>query len=71
MYKRINIRLYPTKKQEKILDNHFNAYRFAYNLCLENAKSNNYSLRDWNSFKTTILSLIENGSGKFIAAYTR
>ena len=41
----------------------------AYNLCLENAKSNNYSLRDWNSFKTTILSLIENGSGKFIAAY--
>lgn len=35
MLKRINIRLYPTKKQEKVLDNHFNAYRFAYNLCLE------------------------------------
>jgi len=35
MYKRLNIRLYPTKKQEKVLDNHFNAYRFAYNLCLE------------------------------------
>lgn len=35
MYKRLNIRLYPTKKQEKILDNHFNAYRYAYNLCLE------------------------------------
>lgn len=35
MHKRLNIRLYPTKKQEKILENHFNAYRFAYNLCLE------------------------------------
>lgn len=35
MLKRLNIRLYPTKKQEKILDNHFHAYRFAYNLCLE------------------------------------
>lgn len=35
MLKRLNIRLYPTKKQEKVLNNHFNAYRFAYNLCLE------------------------------------
>lgn len=43
--------------------------KIAYDLCLENAKNNNYSLRDWNSFKPTILSLIENGNGKFIAAY--
>lgn len=35
MYKRLKIRLYPTKRQEKVLENHFNAYRFAYNLCLE------------------------------------
>lgn len=35
MYKRLRIRLYPTKKQEKVLNNHFDAYRFAYNLCLE------------------------------------
>lgn len=35
MYKRLNIRLYPTKKQELVLNNHFNAYRFVYNLCLE------------------------------------
>jgi lipid II:glycine glycyltransferase (peptidoglycan interpeptide bridge formation enzyme) len=41
----------------------------AYDLCLENAKNNNYSLRDWTSFKTTMLILIENGTGKFIAAY--
>jgi lipid II:glycine glycyltransferase (peptidoglycan interpeptide bridge formation enzyme) len=45
------------------------AVKAAYDLCLENAKSNNYSLRDWNSFKTTILGLIANGTGKFIAAY--
>ena len=41
----------------------------AYDLCLENAKNNNYNLRDWNSFKKTIVSLIEKGTGKFIAAY--
>lgn len=41
----------------------------AYDLCLENAKNNKYSLRDWSSFKFTILTLVENGSGKFIAAY--
>ena len=41
----------------------------AYYLCLENAKSNNYSLRDWSSFKPTIMELLENGNGKFIAAY--
>jgi lipid II:glycine glycyltransferase (peptidoglycan interpeptide bridge formation enzyme) len=43
----------------------------AYDLCLENGKSNNYSLRDWSSFKTTILSLVESGTGKFIAAYNQ
>lgn len=41
----------------------------AYDLCLENAKINNYSLRDWSSFKATIMELLENGNGKFIAAY--
>lgn len=35
MYKRLNIRLYPTKKQKKVLDNHLNASRYCYNLCLE------------------------------------
>lgn len=35
MYKRLKIRLYPTKKQKEVLDNHFNAYRFLYNLSLE------------------------------------
>jgi lipid II:glycine glycyltransferase (peptidoglycan interpeptide bridge formation enzyme) len=43
--------------------------KIGYDLCLENANNNNYSLRDWNSFKPTILSLIEKGNGKFIAAY--
>ena len=35
MYKRLNIRLYPTKKQEIVLNQHFNGYRWCYNLCLE------------------------------------
>lgn len=40
-----------------------------YNLCLENAKKNNYSLRDWNSFKTTLISMIKNNEALFIAAF--
>lgn len=35
MLKRFQIRLYPTKEQEVLLDRHVNAYRFLYNLCLE------------------------------------
>lgn len=35
MYKRLNIRLYPTEKQKIVLEKHFNAYRWCYNLCLE------------------------------------
>ncbi|WP_395063670.1 lipid II:glycine glycyltransferase FemX [Flavobacterium sp.] len=41
----------------------------AYDLCLENAKNGNYSLRDWASFKETILKLVQNDKAKFIAAY--
>lgn len=32
---RIEVKLYPTKNQIKMLENHFNGYRFAYNLSLE------------------------------------
>lgn len=35
MYKRIKVRLYPTYKQREMLDRHFDAYRWSYNLCLE------------------------------------
>lgn len=35
MYKRLKVKLYPTKNQIEILENHFNGYRFAYNLSLE------------------------------------
>lgn len=34
-FKGIKVRLYPTAKQKQVLDSHFNAYRFCYNLCLE------------------------------------
>ena len=35
MYKRLKVKLYPTKNQIEILENHFDGYRFAYNLSLE------------------------------------
>lgn len=35
MFKRLKVKLYPTEKQKQVLENHFDGYRFAYNLCLE------------------------------------
>ncbi len=35
MYKRLKVKLYPTHKQKEMLENHFNGYRYCYNLCLE------------------------------------
>lgn len=39
MHKGIKVKLYPTHKQIEILENHFNAYRYCYNLCLEYKKT--------------------------------
>lgn len=44
-YKTIKVKLYPTVKQKCVLDNHFNGYRFAYNLCLE------YKNMMWKQYK--------------------
>lgn len=35
MFSNIKIKLYPTFKQKEMLENHFNGYRYCYNLCLE------------------------------------
>ena len=35
MYKKLKVKLYPTKNQIEMLENHFDGYRFAYNLSLE------------------------------------
>jgi len=35
MYKRLKVKLYPNKSQTEVLENHFNGYRYCYNLCLE------------------------------------
>lgn len=48
MFKRLKIRLYPTKSQTEMLDNHFNAYRYAYNLSLE------YKQTLWNHHKINV-----------------
>ncbi|WP_293873659.1 peptidoglycan bridge formation glycyltransferase FemA/FemB family protein [Flavobacterium sp.] len=39
-----------------------------YQLCLENAKNKGYSLRDWNSFKDTIINLVFANNAKFLLA---
>lgn len=41
----------------------------AYELCLDNANSNNYSLRDWNAFRDTLVNLIEKEQAKFVGAF--
>lgn len=41
----------------------------AYHLCLENASRANYSIRDWNGFRQTILNLIEKDNAIFITAF--
>lgn len=45
MFKRLKVRLYPTHKQKKVLENHFNAFRYIYNLSLE------YKQRLWQQCK--------------------
>ncbi len=43
--------------------------KLGYDLCLENAKNNNYSLREWSSFKETLKNMVANGSAKFLGAF--
>ncbi len=43
--------------------------KLGYDLCLLNAKNANYSIRDWKSFKPTLLNLIKNNQAKFIAVF--
>ena len=46
--KNYKVRLYPTIKQKEMLEQHFNGYRFAYNLCLE------YKSTLWKDYKKNI-----------------
>lgn len=48
MYKRLKVKLYPTKNQIETLENHFDGYRFAYNLSLE------YKQYLWNYHKINV-----------------
>ena len=45
MFKCFKIKLYPTKNQIEMLENHFNGYRYCYNLALE------YRNMMWNDYK--------------------
>ena len=45
MFKRLKVKLYPTIKQKNVLEDHFNAYRYIYNLCLE------YRIMLWRDYK--------------------
>lgn len=70
---RASVRRYIRSSQRKDLQVKFleseNEIKAGYDLCLENAKNNNYSLRDWNSFKETLLTMIADGTAIFMAAY--
>jgi len=48
MFKRIKIKLYPTAKQKRVLDEHLNAFRFLYNLCLS------YKSTLWSDYKINV-----------------
>ena len=48
MYKRLKVKLYPTEKQKQMLGQHFDGYRFAYNLCLE------YKQTLWKHYKINV-----------------
>jgi putative transposase len=48
MYKRLKVKLYPNKNQIEMLENHFNGYRYCYNLCLE------YKQILWNHHKISV-----------------
>lgn len=48
MYKALKVRLYPTEKQKTMLENHFNACRYMYNLCLE------YRSMMWTHYKISM-----------------
>lgn len=70
---RASVRRYIRSSQRKELNLKFleseNEIKTGYELCLENAKLNKYSLRDWDSFKETLVTMITNKSAKFLGAY--
>jgi len=70
---RASVRRYIRSSLRKELHEKFlvteNEIRQGYELCLENARNHNYSLRDWNSFKDTLIHLIQEKKAYFIGAF--
>lgn len=70
---RASVRRYIRSSERKELELRFleteSEVKVAYDLCLENAQNHNYSLRDWNSFKETLLTTIRTKKAKFLGAF--
>ncbi|HMI08019.1 MAG TPA: GNAT family N-acetyltransferase [Flavobacterium sp.] len=70
---RASVRRYIRSSQRKDLEVRFlgneSDIKAGYELCLENARNNNYALRDWLSFKPTLTGMIADKKAKFMAAY--
>jgi lipid II:glycine glycyltransferase (peptidoglycan interpeptide bridge formation enzyme) len=66
---RRNIRSSERKELELKYLNSEEEIKLGYDLCLENAKNNNYSLREWPSFKETLINMVANGTAKFLGAF--
>ena len=68
-----SVRRYIRSAQRKELELRFLkeelAVKEAYDLCLENAENNGYALRDWSSFKETVLNLIHQDKAHFMGAF--
>ncbi len=70
---RASVRRYIRSSQRKELELKFledeKDIKIGYDLCLENARLNKYSLRDWSSFRETLVTMIANNSAKFLGAF--
>lgn len=70
---RASVRRYIRSSERKELELRFleteSEVKLAYDLCLENARNHNYSLRDWNSFKMTLLTMIGSKKARFLGAF--
>lgn len=70
---RASVRRYIRSSERKELELKFlkteTDIKKAYELCIENARNHNYALRDWDSFKETLMNMIAKGNAYFLGAF--
>jgi len=70
---RPSVRRYIRSSQRKELEARFleseTDIKMGYELCLENARNHHYTLRDWDSFKDTLINMVSDKSAVFLGAF--